>query len=41
MKIELTQPYKIVSSAKQVFVSGNKIISLIIQNKTKKRILHP
>jgi hypothetical protein len=41
MKIELTEKYKIISNAKQVFVAGNKIISLIVKNKTKKRILHP
>jgi hypothetical protein len=40
MKIELTEKYKVVTS-KQVYSSGNKILSLVVQNKSKKKILHP
>jgi hypothetical protein len=40
MKIELTEKYKIVTS-KQVYSSGKKVLSLTIQNKSRKKILHP
>lgn len=40
MKIELKENYKLVTSNKQIYANGKKIISLVVQNKTRTKILH-
>lgn len=40
MKIEITEKYKELKSSNKTYANGKNIISLTVQNKFKKRILH-
>lgn len=40
MKLEITEKYKELKNSNKTYSNGKIIISLTVQNKSKKRILH-